>query len=85
MLGWLTEELEELGLDVEIDAAGNLIGRWDAGTGSAVVVGSHLDTVPRGGRYDGALGVLSGLEAIRLLKERGVEPKRPALARLLHG
>jgi hydantoinase/carbamoylase family amidase len=74
---WLTEQLEELGIEVELDAAGNLIGRWQAGSGSAVVVGSHLDTVPSGGRYDGALGVLSGLQAIRLLKERGVEPKRP--------
>jgi allantoate deiminase len=77
VLAWLTEELEELGLEVELDAAGNLIGRWQAGIGSAIVVGSHLDTVPRGGRYDGALGVLSGLHAIRLLKQRGVEPKRP--------
>jgi allantoate deiminase len=74
---WLTEQLEELGLQVELDAAGNLIGRWQAGTGPAIMVGSHLDTVPSGGRYDGALGVLSGLQAIRLLKERGVEPKRP--------
>jgi allantoate deiminase len=77
VLAWLTEQLEELGVEVELDAAGNLIGRWQSGSGPAVVVGSHLDTVPSGGRYDGALGVLSGLQAIRLLKERGVEPKRP--------
>src|SRR4051794_27475027 len=77
VLGWLTEQLEALGLEVELDAAGNLIGRWQAGTGPAVVVGSHLDTVPRGGRYDGALGVLSGLQALRLLRERGVQPQRP--------
>ena len=74
---WLTEQLEELGLEVEIDPAGNLIGRWQAGAGKPIAVGSHLDTVPTGGRYDGALGVLSGLEAIRLLKERGFEPRRP--------
>jgi hydantoinase/carbamoylase family amidase len=74
---WLADQLEELGLEVELDAAGNLIGRWQAGSGAAVVVGSHLDTVPSGGRYDGALGVLSGLHAIRLLKQRHVEPKRP--------
>jgi allantoate deiminase len=77
VLDWLTEQLVELGLEVEIDAAGNLIGRWEAGSGKPIAVGSHLDTVPSGGRYDGALGVLSGLQAIRLLKERGVEPNRP--------
>src|SRR5262245_54045260 len=74
---WLTGQLEELGLAVELDAAGNLIGRWQAGSGKPIAVGSHLDTVPSGGRYDGALGVLSGLQAIRILKERGVEPSRP--------
>jgi allantoate deiminase len=76
-LAWLSTQLEELGLKVELDPAGNLIGRWQTGTGSAVVVGSHFDTVPSGGRYDGALGVLSGLAAIRLLKQQGVQPKRP--------
>jgi hydantoinase/carbamoylase family amidase len=74
---WLAGRCEELGLDVEVDAAGNLVARWDAAAGPAVVVGSHIDTVPRGGRYDGALGVVGGLHAIRLLKERGVEPRRP--------
>jgi allantoate deiminase len=74
---WLSDQLRQLGLEAEIDAAGNLIGRWQAGTGKPLAVGSHLDSVPRGGRYDGTLGVLSGLHAIRLLKERGVEPQRP--------
>jgi allantoate deiminase len=77
VLEWLTAQLEELGLEVERDAAGNLIGRWDAGSGKPIAVGSHLDTVRSGGRYDGALGVLTGLQAIRLLKERGFEPQRP--------
>ena len=54
--GWM----REAGLDVEIDAAGNLIGtRGDA----RVWTGSHLDSVPNGGRFDGALGVLAGIEA----------------------
>jgi allantoate deiminase len=74
---WLSDQLRQLGLAVEIDAAGNLIGRWEAGTGKPLAVGSHLDSVPSGGRYDGTLGVLSGLHAIRLLKERGIEPNRP--------
>jgi allantoate deiminase len=74
---WLAGRLRALGLDVEIDPAGNLVARWDAGNGPAVVVGSHLDTVPRGGRFDGALGVLAGMHALRMLRERGVEPARP--------
>jgi allantoate deiminase len=74
---WLMRRLEELGLATELDAAGNVVGRWDEVEGSAVVVGSHLDTVPRGGRYDGALGVLAALDVVRRLKEDGTAPRRP--------
>ena len=74
---WLTGRLKELGLEPELDAAGNVLGRWDAGEGKAVLVGSHLDTVPRGGRYDGALGVLAALDAVRELKAAGIAPTRP--------
>ena len=74
---WLCERLAELGLETELDPAGNVIGRWTAGAGKAVLVGSHLDTVPRGGRYDGALGVLAALDAVRRLRAEGVEPRRP--------
>jgi allantoate deiminase len=74
---WLVERLEGLGLAAEIDAAGNVFGRWEVGEGSAVLTGSHLDTVPRGGRFDGALGVLAALEAVRLLQREGIEPRRP--------
>jgi acetylornithine deacetylase/succinyl-diaminopimelate desuccinylase-like protein len=55
--GWM----EEAGLAVEVDPAGNLIGR--AG-GARVWTGSHLDSVPNGGRFDGALGVVAGIEAV---------------------
>ncbi|HEY2041029.1 MAG TPA: M20 family metallo-hydrolase [Jatrophihabitans sp.] len=74
---WLVVRLRELGLEAEIDAAGNVVGRWLSGDGPAVLVGSHLDTVPDGGRFDGALGVLSALEAIRRLKAEGFQPRRP--------
>ncbi len=74
---WLVARLHELGLVAEIDAAGNVVGRWVSGAGPAVLVGSHLDTVPDGGRFDGALGVLSALEAIRRLKAEGFQPRRP--------
>jgi hydantoinase/carbamoylase family amidase len=74
---WLADRLGELGLEVELDPAGNVLGRWQAGEGKAVLVGSHLDTVPRGGRYDGALGVVVALDAVRSLRAEGVEPARP--------
>lgn len=74
---WLLGRLEALGLETEVDAAGNVIGRWDEGEGTAVLVGSHLDTVPRGGRFDGALGVLSALESVRALRKEGAALKRP--------
>ena len=56
----------EAGLEVEVDAAGNLIGRIPGG-GRQVWTGSHLDTVPGAGRFDGALGVVAGLEAVEAL------------------
>jgi len=56
--GWMAEA----GLEVEVDPSGNLIGR--SGTRDDVWVGSHLDTVPEGGRFDGALGVVAGIEAV---------------------
>jgi hydantoinase/carbamoylase family amidase len=74
---WLMERLAELGLEVELDPAGNVLGRWQEGDGTAVLLGSHLDTVPNGGRYDGALGVLAALDVVRRLKAEGLEPKRP--------
>jgi acetylornithine deacetylase/succinyl-diaminopimelate desuccinylase-like protein len=60
--GWM----REAGLDVEVDAAGNLIGRVPGGT-RQVWTGSHLDTVPGAGRFDGTLGVVAGLEAVERL------------------
>src|SRR5919202_3331245 len=55
--GWM----EEAGLTVEVDEAGNLFGRT---SDPAVLIGSHLDSVPRGGRFDGALGVVAAIEAV---------------------
>lgn len=74
---WVGDRLRELGLEVEVDAAGNLLASWSAGSGSPVLVGSHLDTVPSGGRFDGVLGVVSALHAVRMLKAEGFEPARP--------
>jgi hydantoinase/carbamoylase family amidase len=74
---WVGRRMRDLGLEVEVDAAGNLLGRWEAGTGPAVLVGSHLDTVPRGGRLDGAFGVLAAVHAVASLRREGFEPARP--------
>jgi len=71
---WLAERMRGAGLDPAIDAAGNLIGRRAgrrAGTGT-LVIGSHSDTVPDGGRYDGTAGVIAGLEVARALQDTGI-------------
>jgi allantoate deiminase len=74
---WIGERMHELGLEVEVDPAGNLVGRWNVGTGKAVAIGSHLDTVPSGGRLDGAFGVVGALHAVSLLRAEGFRPSRP--------
>jgi len=74
---WIGERMHELGLEVEVDPAGNLVGRWNVGTGKAVAIGSHLDTVPSGGRLDGAFGVVGALHAVALLQAEGFTPARP--------
>jgi beta-ureidopropionase / N-carbamoyl-L-amino-acid hydrolase len=69
----------EAGLKVVTDAAGNLIGRRE-GTDTdlpVILIGSHTDTVPQGGRYDGALGVLAALECLQSLNERKIVTRHP--------
>jgi len=69
---------EEGGFPVTVDRAGNMFLRLEgAEEGPPVLVGSHLDTQVTGGRFDGILGVLAGLELIRTLKEKGRVPRRP--------
>ena len=75
---WLIRQIEAAGGRARLDAAGNVIGRWfDELEGPAVVVGSHTDSVPAGGMFDGTLGVLAGLEAVRALQDIGAPLKRP--------
>lgn len=62
--------LEEAGLEVEVDRHGNLLGR--SGRDADVWVGSHLDSVPRGGRFDGALGVVAAMEAVERVEAGSV-------------
>jgi N-carbamoyl-L-amino-acid hydrolase len=83
---WFAEQARDRGLDLERDRNGNLFAWWhppreqlrDHGLGEgAVVTGSHLDSVPGGGAFDGPLGVVSALAAIDVLRERGRTPARP--------
>ena len=70
--------MRELGLAVSIDAIGNVVGvRGGNEEGPRVMMGSHIDTVRTGGRYDGALGVLAGLEVVETLNDAGVVTRRP--------
>ena len=72
--GWM----RELGLQVQVDAIGNIFGlRAGAEDLPPVMTGSHIDTVRTGGRYDGNYGVLSGLEVVQALNDAGVVTRRP--------
>ncbi len=65
------------GLDVAMDVVGNVVARWTVGEGAPVLAGSHLDTVPDGGVYDGPLGCCAALEAVRVMRQAGLRPVRP--------
>jgi N-carbamoyl-L-amino-acid hydrolase len=77
----LVEEMEGMGLDVRIDAVGNIVGRWEPPSAdpdlAPVATGSHLDSVPEGGIFDGPLGVYASLGTVRAMQESGIEPERP--------
>ena len=75
---WFIGQASGLGLDVETDRNGNIWAWWgDPTAGDAIVTGSHVDSVPDGGNYDGPLGIASALTAVAELKRRGVQPRRP--------
>ncbi len=75
---WFAEEALDRELTTETDRNGNLWAWWgDPESGGAVVTGSHFDSVPHGGAYDGPLGIVSALLAVDLLRERGEQPRHP--------
>jgi N-carbamoyl-L-amino-acid hydrolase len=80
---WLASRMRETGLDLTVDAAGNQVGRRLAARAAPglppppIMVGSHLDTVEAGGRFDGIAGVLAGLEVARCLEAAGHPLGRP--------
>lgn len=71
---WLAEQMEELGMSPRVDACGTVAGFFPGRREEVLLLGSHYDSVPRGGRYDGCAGVVTALEAIRRLKEAGELP-----------
>lgn len=75
VVGWM----RDLGLAVSIDAIGNVVATRSGTDPSAapVMTGSHIDTVATGGRFDGNLGVLAGLEVIETLEQHGIATRRP--------
>lgn len=74
---WFVQRAEDLGLNVRTDGAGNIFARLEAGSGPAVLTGSHLDSVPSGGRLDGALGVVLAIEMAELLLPHRAELLSP--------
>jgi N-carbamoyl-L-amino-acid hydrolase len=77
---WFAGEARRRGMPLEHDRNGNMIAWWypeDGTRDGAVLTGSHLDSVPGGGAFDGPLGIVSAFAAVDLLRERGAAPRRP--------
>jgi acetylornithine deacetylase/succinyl-diaminopimelate desuccinylase-like protein len=69
---WFATEVQKLGCTLSVDQMGNMFARQSGRLNSPVpmiAMGSHLDTQPRGGRYDGILGIMAALEVLRTMKE----------------
>src|SRR5271168_3860671 len=75
---WLKSQCHEAGLAVREDAVGNMFARWVGARPElgAIGTGSHIDAIPHSGKFDGTVGVLGGLEAIRALQQSGFAPQR---------
>src|SRR5499426_776843 len=75
---WMVSRMREAGLSITVDQMGNIFGQRAGDPGlPPVMMGSHVDSVPTGGRYDGQLGVLCGLEVIRSLDDAKVRTRHP--------
>jgi beta-ureidopropionase / N-carbamoyl-L-amino-acid hydrolase len=75
---WVQSQMRSAGMTVRTDAAGNLIGQYPGQEDlPALATGSHIDTVPIGGKYDGCLGVLAGIEVVRTLQEQQCRLRHP--------
>lgn len=72
---YIQSEMEKIGVPAFVDDCGNLLMIREGKSERKVIIGSHIDTVPNGGDYDGILGVVSGLEVLRHLHEEGIVPE----------
>ena len=73
---YLLEELSKLGLNPKIDRYGTIVGHMEGKTSESVMLGSHYDSIPNGGKYDGIVGIVTAMDAIRQLKENGITPNQ---------
>ncbi|MGF1492078.1 MAG: Zn-dependent hydrolase [Microcoleaceae cyanobacterium] len=74
---WLMDKFRSYGFKTYMDGVGNVIGRIGPEEGATVAICSHLDSVPCGGMFDGSLGVIAGLECLRVIQERDIRIRRP--------
>ncbi|TNE62619.1 MAG: Zn-dependent hydrolase [Alphaproteobacteria bacterium] len=74
---WMMQQFEAAGMTARMDGAGNVIGRYGPDDKPAVLIGSHLDSVPAGGIFDGTLGVVAGLECVRTIIENDIALAHP--------
>ena len=76
---WVEARMHSLGMTIQCDAAGNTIGTYPGVDNqlAPIALGSHTDTVPNGGKYDGALGVLAALACVRTLRDTGTKLRHP--------
>ena len=75
---WFITETKAIGCNIKDDPVGNIFATYPGkNAGHPTAIGSHLDTQPTGGRYDGILGVLAGLEVLKIMKENSYVPKYP--------
>ena len=72
---WFAAQMDNDGLAVSRDAVNNLFGRYGPSDGPCVMAGSHLDTVPEGGAFDGSLGTCIALECVRAMRDAGIKPQ----------
>ncbi|MBR5516378.1 MAG: M20/M25/M40 family metallo-hydrolase, partial [Firmicutes bacterium] len=72
---YIAKIMEEAGMTVKMNAVGNVVGTYKGKKDNRIVVGSHIDSVVNGGMYDGCVGVISGIEAVRTMHENGIVPE----------